>query len=266
MALSREVFKQKMAEGKAKKKTGKEAALKAKIDPPDSTAKVEVTTEVKSEATEPKVDPVRVNAIPKVLVVRKRLDSNAFRLIGGIVLIIIGCLIAWVWMTFIPKNPVPAVFTLGGIGGGIYFIKLYFDKRGDSGEVVVLPSGMEAVASKRVNSLSIYPDKVIFENLDNPAGQPWKCHNDGRLYYVQVEKSAFTNKPPDSNPENWRLKPFILPDQRYYDPGVFATRVLELPAHRQIFRRKQSMLEQLTPAMVIIAVVVFGVIMIATIG
>jgi hypothetical protein len=55
-----------------------------------------------------------------------------------------------------------------------------------------------------------------------------------------------------------------LPDQQYFDPQLLASRVLELPAHRRIFRRKQTLLQQLSPMMAALGVVIMWIIIITT--
>ena len=87
------------------------------------------------------------------------------------------------------------------------------------------------IATKQVNSLDIYEHECLFEQVENPLGQPKRCKNDGKYYYVHIEE-----------PKNdHALKPFELPDFQYYDPENFGQRVLTLPAHRQLFKRKVKM-------------------------
>jgi len=156
---------------------------------------------------------------------------------------------------YAPRNPFVAVPTLGFIGGGAFIIKRYFSRMGEVSETIVLPGGRPKPVKEQFNSLCIYPDKIEFTNMTNPLGQPWKCLNDNKLYFVQIW-DAVKNE----------LIEFVLPDQQYMDPEYFAKRVLELPAHRRIFRRKQSLLEQLSPAMVIVGIIVFGIVMLTTLG
>lgn len=186
----------------------------------------------------------------------------------GIALLLIGIAFGFIWINFFPKSPFVAIPTLGGLSGGIYFLwrgqGFWSSKEG--GESIVLPSGTAPVPKGRVNSLSIYPDAVKFENFAIPQGQPWKCRNDGKLYFVHIESSAFTTNKPDPDRAKWTLKPFILPDQKYYDPEVFATRVLELPAHQRIFTRRQKLLEQLAPGMAALGMVIMAFIILVTTG
>ncbi len=202
----------------------------------------------------PKAEGVSIPTTPQP-VLNKAFDRNIFRLFGGALLLLVGGLLGYLWFTFMPQNIVAAALTLLSIGGGIFFIIKYFNSRGMSSEIVVFPSGQAKVGKKQVNSLCIYPDRVEFVDVDKPLGQPWRCLNDGKYYFVHIFDEG-----------KKELKVFSLPDQQYMDPGIFAKRVLELPAHRRIFRRKQSLLEQLSPAMALIGIVVFGIVMIVTLG
>jgi hypothetical protein len=105
----------------------------------------------------------------------------------------------------------------------------------------------------QVNSLSLYKDKIVFEDVNEPKGYPWRCGNDGKQYYVNVEKEG-------------SLAPFTLPDQQYYDPRVFAERVLELPAHRRIFQRRQNIFQKLSPMLLILGIGLVLILIITTTG
>jgi len=105
-----------------------------------------------------------------------------------------------------------------------------------------------------VNSLNIYamrnnagklvPDRIAFEDVEQPLGQPARCIDDGRSYYVHIfdlTKGA--------------LVPFVLPDGQYFDPGEFGN-VLEMPAHKRLFTRKMSMLQKMGPWIMCVALIV----------
>lgn len=94
------------------------------------------------------------------------------------------------------------------------------------------------VPKGQVNSLCIYPDKIVFENIVNPTGFVWHWIDDGKPYYIYQWNAATK-----------LLEPFALPDQQYYDPEVYAQRVLTLPCHRKIFARKQDMVQKLKPVL-----------------
>ena len=115
---------------------------------------------------------------------------------------------------------------LVGMGGGGYLVYRGFSQ--GAAEVI---NTERHIATKQVNSLDIYEHECLFEQVENPLGQPKRCKNDGKYYYVHIEE-----------PKNdHALKPFELPDFQYYDPENFGQRVLTLPAHRQLFKRKVKM-------------------------
>jgi len=106
-----------------------------------------------------------------------------------------------------------------------------------------------------VNSLSIYPDKVIFEDVDKPKGFPWKGIGLKGVYYVNIWDIA-----------GEKLIPFILPDQQYCDPNVFAQRVLGLPAHKKIFERKPKLIQKLKTALLVLAIAIVWLLILTTTG
>ena len=108
---------------------------------------------------------------------------------------------------------------------------------------------------EQVNSLCIYPDKVIFENVDKPEGYPWECTNDSKKYFVNIW-----------DVKDKILKQFILPDQQFYDPGVFDERVLALPAHRKIFARKPTLFQALKTGLLVVAIGIMFVRILTTTG
>ena len=63
-----------------------------------------------------------------------------------------------------------------------------------------------------------------------------------------------------------RLIPFVLPDQQYCDPIVFAQRVLGLPAHKKIFERKPKLLQRLKTALLVIAIGIVWLLILTTTG
>ena len=142
----------------------------------------------------------------------------------------------------------PSVFMM--VGGGVLF-KHYWGK---AGKVVIEHIG--EIKKEQVNSLCIYPDKIIFENTTGEkAGFPWQCLNDKKNYFVLKWDEAIN-----------RLIPFTLPDQQYYDPSVFAERVLELPAHQKIFTRKPKLLQRLKTALLVLAIGIVWLLILTTTG
>ena len=145
------------------------------------------------------------------------------------------------------------VFGLPGfvmIGGGIFAFLHYWKSEGNL--------AIEHIGGAKkdiVNSLNIYPDKIVFEDVYEPQGFPMLCVNLKKKFYVNIEDLA-TKK----------LIPFILPDQQYCDPNVFAQRVLGLPAHRKIFERKPKLLQRLKTALLVIAIGIVWLLILTTTG
>lgn len=109
------------------------------------------------------------------------------------------------------------------------------------------------VPKEQVNSMSLYPDMIKFENIYEPGGFIWHCIDDGKPYYVNIL-------------EGKKLVPYVLPDQQYYDPNVFAQRVLTLPAHRKLFTRKQDLFQKLKPFMAALIGVGLWILILTTTG
>jgi hypothetical protein len=104
----------------------------------------------------------------------------------------------------------------------------------------------------QVNSLCLYPYEIKFEDVYEPAGQLMKCRNDGKYYHVNIQ-----------NGDN-KLVAFMLPDTQYMDPEVFAQRVLELPAHRKIFTRRQDLFQKLKPLFIILGIIIVWILILTT--
>lgn len=185
---------------------------------------------------------------PEMPNVNKRASRRLYMLVLGGLLTAIG--LAMFLSYVFTLNMVigaPGVFM---VGGGVILFYIYWKKADDAvTEFVGKPS------KEQFNSLSIYPDKMIFENVHQPGGQVWKCKNDGKRYFVNIWDE-----------ERRRLVPFELPDQQYYDPRVFAERVLGLPAHRKIFTRRQDLFHKLRPIFLIVAIILVWILIVTTTG
>ena len=81
------------------------------------------------------------------------------------------------------------------------------------------------------------------------------CVNLKKSFYVNIEDAA-----------SKKLVPFVLPDQQYYDPNVFAQRVLGLPAHRKIFERKLKLMQKLKTALLVMAIGIVWLLILTTGG
>jgi hypothetical protein len=136
-----------------------------------------------------------------------------------------------------------------GVGAVVF---RYYWKKGGSNKV-------EHISGKKfsdvANCLIIYPDKVEFSYIINPEGYPWECLNDKTNYFIYIKDMGSS-----------KLIPFILPDQQYFDPEVFGQRVLGLPSHKKIFRRRPKLLERLKPAFLVLGIGVVWLLILTTTG
>lgn len=144
-----------------------------------------------------------------------------------------------------------------GFASAISF-KYFWDKQ-DS----IKTEHIGKVPTKKTDCLNIYLDEIVFEdfpgtNGDKPKGFLWESDNDHKKYWVNFGKGT--------KAEGSELMPFVLPDQQYYDPTVFATRVLELPAHRRIFRRREKIGETIKTALLVLTIGIIWILIITTTG
>lgn len=139
--------------------------------------------------------------------------------------------------------------------GLAWFFFYRFRKSKDMTQEVIAHGGN--IPKKQVNCMNLYPRNgtekrgVLFEDNTNPQGQPWICDNDNKPYFVNIWKDN-------------KLVEFDLPDEQYYDPKVYAERVLSLPAHRQLFKRKQNLLQKLSPFILLLVIFAEWLIIITT--
>jgi len=145
------------------------------------------------------------------------------------------------------------VFGVSGVvmAVGSIFVFRYYWKKEDSLSV----EHIGGVQKDKANSLNIYPDKVEFANVYEPEGFPMQCVNLRKKFYVNIWDEA-----------SKKLVPFVLPDQQYYDPKVFAQRVLGLPAHRKLFERKPKLLQKLKTALLVCAIGIVWLLILTTTG
>ena len=90
---------------------------------------------------------------------------------------------------------------------------------------------------------AVVPQRIVFENVYKPAGQPQRCLNTNKDYYVHmwdIKKS--------------RLVPFVLADRKYTDPSILA-RYLGLPAQRKYLRNRESLMKLIGPGILAVAVI-----------
>jgi hypothetical protein len=173
---------------------------------------------------------------------KKRLLMLALGVLTGL----IGGVLVAVWFAN-PRNQFVALLALGALAGSVYLIITQIRGHQDSsGGTVIVAGGTNKPPTGKINSLNIYgrkdpvtgtvsADRISFDWLDNPMGQPQQCLNTGKYYYVHwwnIEKKC--------------LEPFILPDSKYTDPALLA-RYLELPAQRKYLKGRESLMKYIGP-------------------
>jgi len=198
----------------------------------------------KIKETKPEIEPEAA----ELPVVKKRYSIRLFALAGSGVVAAVGVTMFFIYMSTLNM-------ILGGLSvplmivGAVVF-KYYWSKTGD-----LVTEQIGKPSQEQVNSLCIYPEKIVFENVYEPKGFPWECTNDSKKYYINIwdEKEK-------------GLVPFVLPDQQYYDPSVFAERVLALPAHRKIFERKENLFQKLKTGLLVLTIGIILFLIIVTTG
>jgi len=192
---------------------------------------------------------------PKVSKKATRFGMMLALSVAGILFGIIGFVIYFLTLNMIIGAPA----VIMGVVGAIAF-KYYWDK-GDN----IITERHGKVPTEQVDCLNIYRDAVLFENWpvnggSEPEGYLQKCLNDGKYYWVNFHEQTRSMAVPEE------LKPFVLPDQQFYDPTVFAEKVLDLPAHRRIFKRREKMGQVVRTALLVVAVGAVWILIITTTG
>lgn len=212
------------------------------------------------KATETPTGPEKPVVVPKDSVLTKLPKKQVFLLILGIVLVVLGIGYGIVWGATYRDSENRSAFlglpAIAAIMGGAYLIiQQRLQNTFQKPDIIMLDGKRIEAPRVQVNSLNMYSNRVAFENVGNPEGQPWRWRQDNRSYFV--------NKQDDKEK---KLKPFELPDQSFYDPRTFAERVLGLPAHQKIFRRREKLLDQLKPVFLGVMIVVVAILMTMTTG
>lgn len=178
----------------------------------------------------------------------KQFDTRLLELIGGLLTIAAAIGSGALWMQN-ERNQMLAMLTIGLFGGGVYLLYRYLHKP-DTSTVIVMPGSTGGKVTKvtgPVNSLNIYaqrddatgivfPEKVSFEWVEHPLGQPWHCLNTDKHYFVHrwdIDRSA--------------LVPFVLPDAKYTDPALLAE-YLSLEDEKRYMRHRPSLMHYIGPA------------------
>lgn len=167
-------------------------------------------------------------------------------MIGAVLIILLGALLVLGYLF----NQNMLMGAPGIVLVGIGSILIYF-LRQRKHDYVVKHIGNEK--KHTANCLNLYSNELKFEDMPKPEGFIWKCRNDNEYYYINWQPL-----------QNNAIVPFILPDQQYYDPEVMAQRVIELPAHRKIFKRKVDLVQKLRPAFIVGAIIIMWIIIMTT--
>lgn len=193
-------------------------------------------------------------------------DKDLILLFAGVGLLVVACAVVPAWNAN-PKNTGLGMFVaLLFMGGG--FLTLRQARRKIKGttevkvQVAIRGNSTENIGAQTktgvVNSLNIYAyydefiqknvaEKIAFEYVDKPMGQPHKCINDGKSYFVHMWDIA-----------RQRLIPMNLPDGMYADPEVLAL-YLELPAQRKYLKHRDSWTKMIGPGILAVIVILLAI-------
>jgi len=183
-------------------------------------------------------------------------------LIGGIVCVIFGFFIASIWGTQ-RENMGLALMAIALWAIGAFMAYRGFKQIGDTDVVIVgtkkpdTPvNSLNIYAKKDKTTGTIYSEKIVFEMVEEPLGQPQQCTNNGRWYYVHLW-----------NIETEALEAFALPDSQFFDPREFAN-VIKMPAHNKLFERQISTFQKVAPWIMVAAfgISILGLVMTTPVG
>lgn len=170
-------------------------------------------------------------------------------LVAGLVCIFIGVVVGMLWSDQ-RENMLLTVVVIMAWPGGIYLIYRSF-KKSDTDVVIVgadkpttAVNSLNIYAKKDKSTGKIYPEKIAFEWINEPMGQPQQCTNNGRWYYVHIWDI-----------ETNLLKAFTLPDNQYFDPREFAN-VIRMPAHNKLFEQELTLLQKASPFIMVAVFVI----------
>lgn len=189
---------------------------------------------------------------------------NRYWLLVGlaVVLFALSIVLGNLWFAN-PTNQIMGLVTVALFIGGAWLTRRQIKHRHDiMGDVKVnITPDQTSQADSKVeqttvpsnghapNSLNIYAtkdgdivrvQKIAFENVYQPMGQPQKCLNTGKFYYVHIWDIA-----------KGKLVPFMLPDSKFTDPAIMA-RYLDLPSQKKYLRHRESLMHYIGPGILAI--------------
>ena len=203
-----------------------------------------------------------------------RLPINTYWLLlgGGIGSLALGVWVGSFWMASPDAIALGFLTIVLFIAGGI-LIRRQIKHRGDimGGPLVNIGQASGGDTGKvgknggAPNSLSIYagydehigavvPQRIVFENVYKPMGQPQRCLNTNKDYHVHIWDIP-----------KKQLVPFTLTDRKYTDPSILA-RYLGLPAQRKYLRNRESLMRLIGPGLLAVGVLAAFVTIIALSG
>jgi hypothetical protein len=149
----------------------------------------------------------------------------------------------------------PSVFML--VGG---CVAAYYGYQPRDEGIVLTASGKN-IKPIEANAFNIYRDRLVFEKMDDSTllGQPRKCRNDNKYYYVHTTGDAWRGKDSDAN----KLIAFTLPDTQYRNPTEFANN-LNIPAHRELAKKRSTLFQKLSPALILVGMMIVFILWVAT--
>lgn len=220
----------------------------------EPTAKAEVKAEVKSPETKP--------------IVKVRTTGGRRWWLAGVGLAILAIAFYGISSFGESRNTLVGFISVMVLGGGAVCVYYGLKKSSEGMQFVRMGSKKGKTELVIANSLNIYPDHVEFENVqdDKCLGQPRKCRNDGKHYYVHIWNAACGELPCDDVDKNTsHLTKFILPDTQYRDPREFANN-LNIPAHRRLAQRRAGLMEKIAPWIIVAAIAIVPIVMTVALG
>jgi len=216
-------------------------------------------TKKQSAPAQPVIQVEQIATAPEKPLVRKHYTKRLVMLALGALGVMVG-LVGFIVYYFTMNLILGIPGVLVGFGGAILF-KYYWDKTGD---LQVEEHG--GVQQAQVNCLNIYRDRILFEDWKpegktKPEGYIWKCLNDKKPYWLNISPLEYNLAAAKT-----QLSPLQLPDQQYYDPTVFAERVLSLPAHRRMFKRREKAGQVIKTALLVLTIIVLWIVILTTTG
>lgn len=197
---------------------------------------------------EPKVEPE---------IVRKKFTKRTMLLALSALLMVFG-FTGFVIYFFTQNMIIGAPAVLLFIPGIILF-KYYWEKPDD-----VYVQTIGETIDGTPNCLCMYNDGVRLEERrleDKIKGYPWEILNIHKFVSVLITPGDYRQGTP-----NERFKPFTLPDQQFCDPEVFGQRVLALPAHRRMFKRKEKIGQTIKTILLVVTIIILWVVILTTTG